>query len=73
VQVKAEPGEEIASVRTTYDDSELADDDLSPNEVQYQRIFKQIGGYTPGDTHTVQVTATNNSGKSQTSTRTWTD
>ncbi|MDD2335274.1 MAG: hypothetical protein PHD01_01715 [Geobacteraceae bacterium] len=73
VQVNAEGGEEIASVSTTYENFEIGNDYLSPSEVQYQRIFTQVGGYTPGVERTVVVSATNNAGKQQTASRRWKD
>jgi len=73
VQVNAEAGEEIASVSTSYENSSLADDFLSPHEVQFNRLFTQVGGYTPNVERTVTVTATNNSGKQQTASRRWQD
>jgi len=73
VQVKAEGTEEISSVSTRYENSPLADDYLSPSEVQYQRIFTQVGGYTPGVERTVKVTATNDAGKQKTASKRWKD
>jgi accessory colonization factor AcfC len=48
VLVTAGAGETISSVSTSYEDSSIAEDSLSPPEVQYQRTFTQVGGYTPG-------------------------
>jgi len=73
VQVNAETGEQIAKVTTSYENSSLASDNLSPPEVQYQRIFRQVGGYTPGVDRIVKVTATNDGGKQETASRKWQD
>ncbi|ACM21093.1 hypothetical protein Geob_2744 [Geotalea daltonii FRC-32] len=73
VQVKAEGSEAITLVSTSYEGSSLADDQLSPPEVQYQRIFSQVGGYTPGVERTVKVTATTDAGKQKTASKRWQD
>lgn len=73
VLVVAETGETIARVSTYYGGSQLANDDLSPPHSQYERIFTQVGGYSPGTRHTVLVTAMNDKGVEQTASRTWTD
>ncbi|MBJ6727344.1 hypothetical protein [Geomesophilobacter sediminis] len=73
VQVKAEGSETISSVTTTYEDSDLATDFLAPSEVQYQRTFTQVGGYTPGVSRTVKVSAVNDSGQERTASKRWQD
>ncbi len=73
IQVIADKDEEIARVSTYFEDSTLAEDDLTPPQVQYERVFRQIGGITPNDSHTVKVTAVNVKDIEQTASRTWTD
>lgn len=73
VTVNAESGEEITSVKTSYENTDLAYDTLSPHEVQYQRTFTQVGGYTPGVERIVKVTACNDADKYQTASRKWKD
>jgi hypothetical protein len=73
VTVKAEGTETIASVTTVYEDFPLATDFLSPPEVQYQRVFTQVGGWTPGVVRTVRITAVNQEGKQQCASRRWQD
>lgn len=73
VEVKAEGAETIISVVTTYDNFDLANEYLAPPQVQYQRTFSQVGGYTPGVARTVQVTATNEAGLSRTASKSWQD
>ena len=73
IQVNAEQGEEISSVSTYFDEVSLAEDSLTPPEVQYERVFRQVGGFTPGQLHTVRVNATNNHGVSQFASRSWQD
>jgi hypothetical protein len=73
VQVKADQGESIASVRTELDGFSLAHDDLNPPEVQYERIFRHVGRVTPGQNHSLEVTATNDQGMSEVASRRWTD
>ncbi len=62
-----------ARVVTTFENLDLANDSLSPSQVQYERIFRKVGGVTPGANHTVLVTAENDKGDSQSASRTWTD
>lgn len=73
VQVAAGTEETIASVSTSYENFSIGDDSLSPSEVEYQRTFTQVGGYTPGVVRTVVVTAANDSGKRQTASKRWQD
>lgn len=73
VQVVAEKDEEIVRVSTYFENNTLAEDDLAPPQVQYERVFRQVGGITPNDSHTVKVTAVNEKGVEQTASRTWAD
>ncbi len=73
VLVVAGEGEAIARVVTTFENSDLANDSLSPLQVQYERVFRKVGGITPGANHTVLITAENDKGDSQSASRTWTD
>lgn len=73
VTVSADEGETITRVTTLYDDFPLADDPLDPPQVQYQRTFSQVGGFTPGDDHIVKVTAYAASGSQRTASYQWQD
>jgi hypothetical protein len=73
VQVIAEGGETISRVTTAHGGFDLANDDLTPPQVQFERIFTNVDGYTPGRTHTITVTAVNDRGIEQIASRTWTD
>jgi hypothetical protein len=73
VKVAAASGEVIARVVTRLDGTKLGDDRLSPNEVQYERIFEQAGGAGPGREHTLIVSATNDAGETRTASLRWQD
>lgn len=73
VQVIAGEGETISRVSTMHGGFELAIDDLVPPQVQYERVFMNVDGYSPGKTHVVVVMAVNDRGVSQIASRTWTD
>ena len=73
VLVIAESGETIASVTTTLDGSELANDSLDSTSVSYHRIFDQAGSAGSGMEHTLVVHATDSKGGEQSATEKWQD
>ena len=73
IQVIAEKDEEIVRVSTYFENEALTEDELAPPQVQYERVFRHVGGITPNDSHTVRVTAINAADVEQTASRTWTD
>jgi hypothetical protein len=73
VKVTASAKEEIARVVITLDGRRLEAETLSPPEVQFERIFNQIGGAGPGQRHVLTVTATNTDGATRAASRRWND
>ena len=63
----------ISRVQVALDGVSIDDDSLDPPSVQYNRQFRHVGSLTPGDDHTLVVTATDSSGKDFSSTTVWTD
>jgi hypothetical protein len=73
VQVEAENDELILKVSSDLDASNLASDLLDPPCVQYERSFRQVGTRSPGRTNKLIVTADDQNGKQETSTKIWQD
>jgi len=73
VKVTAAANEEIERVIAKLDGRKLGDDRLTPAEVQYQRVFQQVGGGGPGTDHVLVVTARNSDAETRTSSLRWTD
>jgi len=73
LKVIREGTEQISSVRTVLDDSELASDDLNPPITHYERIFNQAGTGGPGMHHHLHVTALDINGDPQIGTLLWND
>jgi hypothetical protein len=73
VKVVAASGEAIERVVTRLDGRRLGDDRLTPAEIQYERLFEQVGGAGPGTDHVLLVTATNADNESRSASLRWTD
>ena len=73
VRVTAGSGEEIERVVTKLDGRRLSDDRLVPAEVQYERVFEQVGAAGPGTDHVLLVTATNGENERRAASLRWTD
>jgi hypothetical protein len=73
VSVAGGAGQQIAHVTTTLDGNPLGDEDLNPPEVSYHRMWHQVGTGGPNETHRVDVTATDQTGKQETGSNTWQD
>jgi hypothetical protein len=72
-KVSTASDEAITRVLTKLDGRKLGDDKLSPAEVQYVRVFEQVGGAGPSQDHVLLVSATNDDGATQTASLRWTD
>jgi hypothetical protein len=73
VKVTAGSKEEITRVVITLDGRKLEAATLSPPEVQFERVFNQIGGGGPGQQHVLTVKATNTDGETRLASRRWND
>ena len=73
VKVTASAKEEIKRVSVSLDGRKLDAETLTPPEVQYERVFNQVGGGGPGQEHVLVVKATNTDGKTQVASRRWND
>lgn len=73
VKVTAAAKEAVARVATELDGRKLARDVLGPAEVQYERVFRQVGGGGPGQQHVLTVHATNTDGETSVASRRWND
>jgi hypothetical protein len=73
VKVTASASEEIARVVITLDGRNLEAETLSPPEVQFERVFNQVGGAGPGQRHVLTVKATNTDGETRVASRRWND
>jgi predicted secreted protein len=73
VKVTAAAKETIARVATELDGRTLARDALAPPEVQYERMFHQVGGAGPGQDHVLAVHATSADGKTTVASLRWND
>jgi hypothetical protein len=73
VQIVVGGGQLIVRVSTDLDSFNLAADTLSPPSVQYERSFNQVGTRSPGLTHKLVVTAQDESGNEESSTKIWRD
>ncbi len=73
VKVTAGSKEEIKRVIITLDGRKLESETLSPPEVQFERVFNQVGGAGPGQRHVLTVKATNTEGESRVASRRWND
>jgi len=73
VKVTASAGEELKRVAVTLDGRKIETETLSPPEVQFERVFNQVGGGGPGQDHVLIVKATNTEGKTKVASRRWND
>jgi hypothetical protein len=73
VKVTAAAKEAIARVTAELDGRALARDALAPPEVQYERVFHQVGGGGPGQQHVLSVKATNSEGEAAIASLRWND
>jgi hypothetical protein len=73
VKVTAAGKEAIARVATELDGRSLARDPLAPPEVQYERMFHQVGGAGPGQDHVLTVHATSAEGATAVASLRWND
>ena len=73
VKVTAAAKETIARVITELDGRTLARDALAPPEVQYERLFQQVGGGGPGQQHVLSVQSTSADGKRAVASLRWND
>jgi hypothetical protein len=73
VKVTASAKEAIARVVTELDGRRLARDLLAPAEIQYERIFRQVGGGGPGQEHVLTVRASNTDSVTTVASRRWND
>jgi hypothetical protein len=73
VKVTAAAKETIARVATELDGRTLARDALAPPEVQYERMFHQVGGAGPGQDHVLAVHATSGEGETTVASLRWND
>jgi hypothetical protein len=73
VTVDAGSGQTIAEVVTQMDGFTLADDTLPESTVHYERSFPHAGSGTTGATHTLVVTATDQTGRSVSAMKMWMD
>ena len=73
VKVTAGSKEEISRVVITLDGRKLESETLSPPEVQFERVFNQVGGAGPGQRHVLTVKATNTDGQTRVASRRWND
>lgn len=73
VSVASDSSHEIVRVLTRLDGFNLADDFVSPPTTAYNRQFRQAGNFSPGATHTVTVQATDETGLTESASRTWVD
>ncbi len=73
VKVVAGSGEVIERVTTRLDSRVLGDDRLNPAEIQYERLFEQVGSAGPGQDHVLLVSATSDAGVASTASLRWTD
>jgi hypothetical protein len=73
VCVDADTGQTIARVFTELDGFTLADDTLVSETLHYERTFPHAGSGSSGATHTLTITATDQSGKAASATKIWMD
>ena len=73
VKVTAGTTEEIKRVAISFDGRKIDSEILSPPEVQFERIFNQIGGGGPGRSHVLTVRATNTEGDTKVASLRWND
>jgi hypothetical protein len=73
VKVTAAKNEEIDRVITKLDGRKLGDERLTPAEVQYERVYEQVGAAGPGTEHVLLVSATNSDGDTRAASLRWTD
>ena len=73
VKVTASANEEIKRVAISLDGRKIDSENLSPPEVQFERIFNQVGGAGPGQDHVLIVRATNTEGETKVASHRWND
>jgi hypothetical protein len=73
VKVTAGAKEQIKRVSISLDGRKLDAETLTPPEVQYVRVFNQVGGGGPGQDHVLKVKATNTDGRTAVASRRWND
>lgn len=72
VTVTGAGGQTIAQVTTQFDGFTIGDDALAPGSTQYDRTFDGQSA-AMGASHTLVVTALDESGKTESATKIWTD
>lgn len=73
VKVTAGAREAISRVAISLDGRSLETETLSPPEVQFERVFNQVGAAGPGQRHVLTVKATNTDGETSVASRRWND
>jgi hypothetical protein len=73
VGVEAEEKEVIAHVTTNLDGFDIADDEVDPASVSYERQFLRVGDASPLSQHQLLVTVTDTQGGTKTADRRWQD
>ena len=73
VCVDAADGQNVAQVVTELDGVTLADDSPAAGTIHYERTFPHAGSGSSGATHTLTITATDQSGKAVYATKIWMD
>jgi len=73
IKVTAGSTEEIKRVAISLDGRKIDSEILSPPEVQFERVFNQVGGGGPGRNHVLTVRATNTEGDTKVASLRWND
>jgi len=73
VKITASANEVLKRVAITLDGRKIETETLVPPEVQYERVFNQVGGAGPGQDHVLIVKATNTDGQTMVASRRWND
>jgi hypothetical protein len=63
----------VSTVETKLDGFMIGRDTMDSGSLSYERTFTCQGSFTPGDEHTVEVTASNGAGRFSRATHKWTD
>jgi len=73
VGIEADGDEVFSHVTTNLDGFDIADDEIDPPSVSYERQFLQAGDASPHQQHELIVTVTDIQGKTKTANRRWED
>jgi hypothetical protein len=73
ISAVAGPDETIQSITATMDGMPIDNKVFGGTQQSYTNSLRQQGGFTPGQSHVVTMSATNNSGQERVATDTWTD